>query len=495
MPATVLVNNLTVVHQTSNGVVTTFPDVCKTPSPGGPIPLPYPNVAQSTTTSDGSSSVTADGNPIMLKTSSFVLSTGDEAGSAMGVVSNKIKGKAYPTMYSFDVKVEGQNVFRQTDLMLGNGGSPTNTPPAANMQPGSPLLPGEMSKLKDPEKQKITKLAWKKTDVCCGDEAELEVKSEGFKSELARITIARPGEGGPICGWFGVSMAENGHTYKWIVRRGPFAKEVKLEAQQSLWDGEKKSSNQLNVKVPPDKTDPPVKVNRTAPVYEWRTKRNSSKKELVRDPTSNYGWEACFEMAFTNGRLSVTRKVDFDRPDGARPSPTQFRRWKREVEGVWDAKYRLHRKNCQRGTRCDCGGWSNGCCTFPIRVVCEFGPGPGKRVTLHKGANHPTGREKELSPGVPNPNYGRWWYSHDWWEGLRNVPGTVRAHEFGHLIGMYDEYPEGAAEASRRYADVPKSIMNAGRKVYPRHFEEFAKWFRSHAEPILGPLELLRTSL
>src|SRR5688572_20709166 len=127
MPATVIVNNLTVVHKSSGGVLMTFPDVCKTPSPAGPIPLPYPNVAQSSDTADGSASVKMDGNPIMLKSSNFMMSTGDEAGSAMGVVSNKIKGKAYPKMYSFDVKVEGQNVFRLTDIMLANGGSPTNT--------------------------------------------------------------------------------------------------------------------------------------------------------------------------------------------------------------------------------------------------------------------------------------------------------------------------------------------------------------------------------
>ncbi len=491
MPATVLVNNLTVVHRTSNGVVMTFPDVCKTPSPGGPIPLPYPNVAKSADTADGSATVTADGNPIMLKSSSYALSTGDEAGSALGVASNKIQGKAYPTMYSFDVKVEGQNVFRQTDLMLGNGGSPTNTPPAANMQPGAPGPAGAAKN--DPEKLKVTKLAWKKTEVCCGDEAELDVAGEGFKGEKVTIVVSRPGEEGAISGTFATEMQSNPHTHKWIVRRGPFAKEVKLEARQFAWDGQKKSSNQLDVKVPPDKTEVVNRPKQTAPVYEWKTNNKTGWRRLQRTG-SNFEWEVYFEMAFTNGRLTVTKELDFDRPDGAKPGPRQLRRWKREVEGVWDAKYRLHREKCRRGARCDCGGWSNGCCTFPIRVVCEFGPGHGKKVTLHKGANHPTGNRKELSPGVPNPNYGRWWYDHDWWEGLRNVPVTVRAHEFGHLIGMYDEYPEGAAEASRRYANVPKSIMNAGRKVYPRHFEEFANWFRKHAEPILGPLELLRTS-
>src|SRR3974377_636792 len=85
MPVTVGVNNLTVVHQGSSGVSMAFPDVCKTPAPPAPpIPIPYPNIAQSTDTAQGSSTVKCDGNPICLKDSNFSMSTGDEAGSAGG---------------------------------------------------------------------------------------------------------------------------------------------------------------------------------------------------------------------------------------------------------------------------------------------------------------------------------------------------------------------------------------------------------------------------
>ncbi len=135
MPATVNGNKLTIVHASSTGIATMFPDVCKTPSPAGPVPIPYPNVAQSSDTADGSSTVKVDGNPIMLKSSNYRMSTGDEAGAAMGVASNKIKGKAEPILYSFDVKVDGGNVFRLTDMMLQNCGSPANTPPGTNVQP------------------------------------------------------------------------------------------------------------------------------------------------------------------------------------------------------------------------------------------------------------------------------------------------------------------------------------------------------------------------
>src|SRR5260370_33638675 len=103
----------TVVHKSSDGMITAFPDVCKTPRPAGPVPIPYPNIAQSSDSSDVSKSVKMDGEGIMLKSSNFSKSSGDEAGTVGGVVSNVNRGKAMFVNYSFDVKVEGENVTRQ----------------------------------------------------------------------------------------------------------------------------------------------------------------------------------------------------------------------------------------------------------------------------------------------------------------------------------------------------------------------------------------------
>jgi hypothetical protein len=135
MPATVNVNMRTVVHKSSSGVAMAFPDVCKTPTPAGPVPIPYPNVAKSADTADGSKDVKMDGNPIMLQGSNFSTSTGDEAGSAGGVVSSTFKGKAEFILYSFDVKVEGKSVPRLGDLMVQNKQSAPNTPPFPEVQP------------------------------------------------------------------------------------------------------------------------------------------------------------------------------------------------------------------------------------------------------------------------------------------------------------------------------------------------------------------------
>jgi Toxin PAAR-like domain len=131
MGVTVIVNSLSVVHKGSTGTATAAaPDACKTPSPGGPVPLPYPNIAMSSDLAMGTTTVSAEGNPIATKDAMFALSTGDEAGVAGGVVSNVIKGKAKFVNYSMDVKYEGANVARLGDPMTMNGNAPNTTTPA-----------------------------------------------------------------------------------------------------------------------------------------------------------------------------------------------------------------------------------------------------------------------------------------------------------------------------------------------------------------------------
>lgn len=131
MVPTVIVNNLTIVHQNSDGVATaSAPDVCKTPTPAGPTPLPYPNVAFSKDLVEGSTTVSVDGQPAALKDSAFATSTGDEPGTAGGgVMSGVFKGKAKFINYSMDVMIEKRNVARLSDQMTMNGNAPNDFGP------------------------------------------------------------------------------------------------------------------------------------------------------------------------------------------------------------------------------------------------------------------------------------------------------------------------------------------------------------------------------
>ncbi|WP_199873382.1 DUF4150 domain-containing protein [Ideonella sp. A 288] len=101
--------------------VCAVPDVCKTPSPGGPIPIPYINVAMDSNITDGAETVKIEGNPVANVSSKISTSTGDEPGSAGGLISSKFKGTVTWKMGSLDVKAEGKSVVRFLDTAFHNG--------------------------------------------------------------------------------------------------------------------------------------------------------------------------------------------------------------------------------------------------------------------------------------------------------------------------------------------------------------------------------------
>jgi hypothetical protein len=85
MAITVKVNgtDTSVAHKGCMGIAKcTAPDVCKTPSPGGPVPVPYPVIiSMSSDLENGTTTVTADGgNMIATKGSDYSRCTGDEPG-------------------------------------------------------------------------------------------------------------------------------------------------------------------------------------------------------------------------------------------------------------------------------------------------------------------------------------------------------------------------------------------------------------------------------
>lgn len=129
MPVTIKINGtcLSLVHKMSNGISTaTIPDVCKTPSPGGPVPIPYPNIAQSITLSEGTTTVKGDKVMAGNKGSKFAISNGDNAGTLGGVKSNLFMKEATWILYSFDVKMDGKNACRLTDKMFHNAENAAN---------------------------------------------------------------------------------------------------------------------------------------------------------------------------------------------------------------------------------------------------------------------------------------------------------------------------------------------------------------------------------
>jgi len=115
-----------------------FPDVCKTPTPGGPVPIPYPNMAMLTQAkgSSCSSRVKIINKKTATTKTEISMSSGDEPGNAGGgVISSKFKGPAKFKKGSSKVKVEGSPICHLTSMVGLNGGSNANCPAGVQVAP------------------------------------------------------------------------------------------------------------------------------------------------------------------------------------------------------------------------------------------------------------------------------------------------------------------------------------------------------------------------
>jgi uncharacterized Zn-binding protein involved in type VI secretion len=85
VPDEVYANKRRIIHAGDGQTfVAASPDVCKTPSPSGSMPVPYPNSARSRDLTGGSRKVTIAGHPVAIEGAKIRASTRDEAGSAGG---------------------------------------------------------------------------------------------------------------------------------------------------------------------------------------------------------------------------------------------------------------------------------------------------------------------------------------------------------------------------------------------------------------------------
>ena len=120
--SSVFANSRSIVHKGDGQTnIAAPPDVCKTPSPGGPIPIPYVNIAKTSDLASGSTKVEIEGNSVGLESSNLSTSSGDEAGTAGGIISSKNMGKLTWGSSSLDVQVEGKGVVRFMDVVQHNG--------------------------------------------------------------------------------------------------------------------------------------------------------------------------------------------------------------------------------------------------------------------------------------------------------------------------------------------------------------------------------------
>lgn len=98
-----------------------FPDVCQTPTPAGPVPVPYPNIAMGMTAIPNVPNILLGGMPVHNLGTTTPMSNGDNAGVGTGVASGMVMGPSRHLLGSFTTLMGGMPVTRMTSMSMQNG--------------------------------------------------------------------------------------------------------------------------------------------------------------------------------------------------------------------------------------------------------------------------------------------------------------------------------------------------------------------------------------
>ena len=186
-----------------------MPDVCLSPPspPAGPIPIPYPNFANSKDTTGGTKKVKIDGAEVGLKgKSSYKKCKGDNAATrsfGASVLSHNLEGPIKHVAGSFDVSFEGTNVVRFGDLTTGNHCNPSTGSMGLVVGSGAAGFgDAECAKLgdkNDAERKEVVDALEDKSSLNNQEQATLD-KAQGTGMTISSATSTVPGAQGTISG-------------------------------------------------------------------------------------------------------------------------------------------------------------------------------------------------------------------------------------------------------------------------------------------------------
>ncbi|MCA9649184.1 MAG: DUF4150 domain-containing protein [Myxococcales bacterium] len=97
-----------------------FPDVCLTPTPASPVPIPYPNLALGPMGVPAAYNVLFMGTPAHNLATTIPLTNGDNGGVAGGVAAGTVMGPARHLTGAFTCLVGGLPTTRMTSVALQN---------------------------------------------------------------------------------------------------------------------------------------------------------------------------------------------------------------------------------------------------------------------------------------------------------------------------------------------------------------------------------------
>ncbi|MDX2441673.1 MAG: hypothetical protein QNK40_14120 [Desulfobacterales bacterium] len=174
----------------------------------------------------------------------------------------------------------------------------------------------------------------------------------------------------------------------------------------------------------------------------------TTKAEIIkgqRQSNDKYSWQYGYTIQIKNQKMIISAAINLVPALGIKaPCLNQVKKaWEKGIEEIWSHQFAITLPSGQK---------------IPIVVDAIFrGPKYHHDIIVRPGK----GRSDQLN-----------------WN-ITDTPVTA-AHEFGHILGIYDEYEKGAVKSNSPSID-PTSIMTSNPvtgMVYERHFTDFLEWFK-----------------
>jgi hypothetical protein len=181
--------------------------------------------------------------------------------------------------------------------------------------------------------------------------------------------------------------------------------------------------------------------------------------------TDGGAWDSKYKIGFTDGTLTIDIAILLIPTAGVDPDVLAQRKvqWETGIEDIWSDAYEI----------------AEGSNLYPIQVNVDW-------VTDPLEADYIVA----VYPGSGNVTMSAWYLENPSGWG-NDYHDEIAAHEAGHYMGLYDEYPGGALDPAMPWGDPPSfptdSIMADLGEPREWHFEGILAWLSGH---VTGDLSL-----
>lgn len=175
-----------------------------------------------------------------------------------------------------------------------------------------------------------------------------------------------------------------------------------------------------------------------------QTKNYSQKKK-----SKHFLWKTAYDIQFDGNIIDIKVFIKLVRATDVRKIQIEQvkDKWLHKIHSVWSKQYALQTTSGQH---------------YPIHISAKF-------VRLHP---HHEIIIRSQSKKIDEYNWS-----------IHTSPYII-SHEFGHMIGAFDEYPSGAIDPQTQLIDLT-SIMGRAQSnstSYARHYKSIQQWFSDHVE-------------